>query len=133
MAIMAILLTMIVSFSVLMNRQAVSHAGQYTFATESIEIREAIEEWIAEKDTEGTVITVKEGSLEAGGEALFFRAGVLSNKDTEYKETDDVFFYVTENEKLIKCVLCRESDEGDIEERAYVFSLRAATAVGEGT
>ena len=142
MAVLGILLTMVVSFSTLMNKHAVTNAEQYTFLEESGLVRDAIEDWIAEKDVKGKEITVKGNALVADGDELSFRSGKLSCLDGEELEiVHGIVFEIPEPDegdedvkdaRLIKCTVRRVDGVGDREERVYVFSLRAATAVKEG-
>lgn len=132
-ALLAILTTMIVSFSVLMNGFAAENKNEYKFIQNCSILKNELKEWSANTDTADSVFVVgTDGTLsvEQNGteKSVSFTEGILtldsiqiSNLDT----IDGIAFYT--NNSLIKCVIYRYNDNGEREENIFVFLIRCGT------
>ena len=129
-ALLAILATMTVSFSVLMNGFAAENKAEYEFLEDHATLKETLGVWAAENDVTGSVFKVNEdGTLtvtENGVEQnVSFADGVLTlggEQKAGLDAIDGVIF--TANDKLIKCVTYRIAKDGERIEHSFVFSLR---------
>ncbi len=132
-ALLAILTTMTVSFSVLMNGFAADNKAEYEFLEDHATLKEELCAWVAENDVSGSVFTVaKDGTLnvtENGTEkTVSFADGILTlggEQKAGLDAIDGVTF--TANAKLIKCVTYRIGKNGKSIESSFVFSLRCGT------
>lgn len=132
-ALMAILTTMFISFSVLMSGFTTEHKAEYEFLEEHAALKEVFSAWVAENDTPGSVFLVAEdGTLTvtvSGTEKIVkFADGVLFLDEAQkdgYDAIDGVTF--SANEKLIKCVTHRVGKNGKQTERSFVLFLRSGT------
>lgn len=140
MALLAIVGTMIVSFSVFMGGFVSNNKAEYRFLEEHAALKEELTLWVAENDTPDSVFSIGiSGNLiiQANGRQknVSFMNGVLS-LDTEQIpdfETIDLVSF-TANDKLIKCTTHHFDDGGKLTaELCFVFSLRSAEiSVQEG-
>lgn len=138
-ALIAILSTMIVSFSALMSGYVRSNKTQYRFLEDCAEVEENVTEWVRGADSENTVFTVDvDGSLIAVGDfeqTVNFADGVLflGEKTVDrFESIDGIAFYASGN--LIKCVMHRTDDKGKEWEHSFAFCLRCGTIeAGEAT
>ena len=129
-ALLAILATMTVSFSVLMNGFAAENKAEYEFLEDHATLKETLGVWAAENDVTGSVFKINEdGTLtvtENGVEQnVSFADGVLTlggEQKAGLDTIDGVIF--TANDKLIKCVTYRIAENGERIEHSFVFSLR---------
>ncbi len=132
-ALLSILTTMIVSFSVLMNGFATQNRDEYEFLEDHATLKEELCMWMAESDVSDSVFSVGEdGTLtvrESGVEkSVSFSEGILSfgeKRKAGLDAIDGVTF--TANDKLIKCVTHRITKNGKQIESSFVFSLRSGT------
>jgi len=130
-ALLAILATMTVSFSVLMNGFAAENKAEYEFLEDHATLKETLGVWAAENDVTGSVFKINEdGTLtvtENGVEQnVSFADGVLTlggEQKAGLDTIDGVIF--TSNDKLIKCVTYRTAKDGERIEHSFVFSLRS--------
>jgi prepilin-type N-terminal cleavage/methylation domain-containing protein len=129
-ALLAILTTMIVSFSVLMNGFVAENKAEYEFLEDHAMLKERLCTWVAENDVSGSVFAINESGMltvtENGTErSVSFAGGVLSLDDEKIKGFDAIDgMSFTSNEKLIKCVTYRTEKGGQRVENSFVFSLR---------
>lgn len=129
-ALLAILTTMIVSFSVLMNGFAAENKAEYDFLEDHAKLKEELCTWAAENDVTGSIFKANEdGTLsvtENGTEkTVSFADGILTlggEQKAGLDEIDGVIF--TANDKLVKCVTYRIAKNGERIEHSFVFSLR---------
>lgn len=134
-ALLAILTTMTVSFSVLMNGFAAENKAEYEFLEDHATLKETLGVWTAENDVTGSVFKVNEdGTLtvtENGVEQnVSFADGVLTlggEQKAGLDAIDGVTF--TANDKLVKCVTYRIGKNGKSIESTFVFSLRCGTTM----
>lgn len=132
MAVMAILATMIIAFSVLMKGYAEDSSAQNEFLKDVSDAEGAMVEWLSEEDELGARFAVQNGFLVVNGKAVLFSGGTLSlgeERVSELSDIDGISFLA--NDKLIKCTIFRVVDDKR-EERSFVFYPRAAEiAIGE--
>lgn len=139
-ALLAILTTMIVSFSALMNGVAAENQAEYDFLEDCAKLKDELTEWSAEHDTVDSVfsvhadgvLTVTQNSM---NKAVAFADGVLLLGDEQIKNLgaiDGMTF--SANDKLIKCVTYRYGKGGERKESSFVFAPRCgAVSVEEAT
>ena len=117
-ALLAILTTMIISFSVLMNGFAKENKAEYDFSEDHATLKKAICIWAAENDVSGNVFSVNDdGTLTVTSDGteknVSFDDGVLT-LDTKQRSgldaIDGVIF--TTNGKLVKCETYRIGKNG---------------------
>lgn len=142
-ALLAILATMIISFSVLMSGFAKDEKKEYEFLEEYAKLKEEISEWVAKNDVTGSIFTVnsetetmtitvtKEGTENVVG-TMNFKEGTLYIGNEEipsFDMIDGVSFTVIESGscKLIKCVV---KNNGEKIEQSFVLSLRCGVIGG---
>ena len=139
-ALSAILVTMVVSFSVLMNGFASENKAEYDFLEDHAVLREELCTWVAENDVTGSIFKANNnGTLSVtGGEALKtarFAGGVLILGEEQRAGLDDIDgIYFTSEGKLIKCTTYRIAENRELIEHSFVFSLRCGVieeAAGE--
>lgn len=136
-ALLAILTTMTVSFSVLMNGFATDNKAEYEFLEDCTKIENKLTEWARYNDTEDSTFVVgADGTLQisrAGTKtAIAFSDGVLSF-GTEQKDSLNAVdgLHFSTNDTLIKCTIFRYDENGNKMESSFVFSLRSGTIQGE--
>lgn len=127
-ALIAILTTMIASFSVLMNGFASESKTEYKFSEDHATLKDVFGIWIAENDAKGNVFAVGiDGTLTVAGRSVSFSDGVLSLGEKQRSGLDSIDgVSFTTNGKLLKCVTYRIGKNGERTENSFVFSLRAA-------
>ncbi len=131
-ALLAILTTMIISFSVLMNGFAAESRAEYEFLEDHDMLKEAVCTWAAENDVAGCIFKVNgDGTLTVINDGVescvSFKGGILGLGD-EQKAGLDAIDGVTFSacDKLVKCVSYRITKDGEQIESSFVFSLRCA-------
>lgn len=129
-ALLAILTTMIVSFSVLMNGFAAENKAQYEFLEDHAALRRRLCAWAAENDVEGCVFTANDDgtlTVAANGteKAVSFSDGILTLGEDQRSGLDAIEGVTfTSNGKLVKCTAYRKEKNGVRMESSFVFSLR---------
>ena len=139
-ALLAILTTMIVSFSVMMSGFAAENKIEYEFLEDHAALKEKLCTWVAENDVSGSVFAINEGGIltvtrNGIEKSVSFADGDLSLAEEKIKGLDSIEgMSFTSNEKLIKCVTYRTDKNGQRVERSFVFSLRCGVIeeVAEG-
>jgi prepilin-type N-terminal cleavage/methylation domain-containing protein len=140
-ALLAILTTMIVSFSVLMHGFAAENSAEYQFLEDHAMLKEKLCTWAAENDVQGNVFTVTDGALTVTQNGtpkyVSFKDGVLTlgGEKREGLDAIDGMTFTTDTgtdesnaePKLIKCVTYRIGKNGQRVESSFVFSLRCGT------
>lgn len=131
-AIVAIVGTMVASFSGMMGKHRDSIEDQYDFLNDCATFKNTFLVWVSEYDTAGATFTVDGGKLAVDGKKVEFSsiAGTLSfagKKLENLKSIREVKF--TAEGELIKCTLTAKED-ADKTESSFVFSLRSATIGG---
>ena len=118
-ALVAIVTTMIVSFSVQMNSFATDSQDDYKFLEDCSTLNTQLYKWIAENDiqsaeffAEGEKLTVTKE-----GESKLFSLG------EKPQTVEDIEFIISENGDLIKCTI---SQKDGSQKTCYVFALRCA-------
>ena len=117
MALVAILMVMIVSFSTMMGDFAGAEESEYAFLEDVSAIKETLSDWVAENDVEGNVFSVS-------------ASGVLSLNGSEVDETmkenldeiDLVSFELSDTHNLIKCTATSSTSDSI----SFVIALRSA-------
>lgn len=137
MAIVAIVASMIVSFTVLMKEYAVSNETGYAFLEDCSEIKDELYKWVAENDTPDFEASADEDGerliFEKNGESLTasFESGTLhlgGKSLKKLKAVKNIQFAVSG--RLVKCTVTREG-EGEKEEKVFVFARRCALEKAE--
>lgn len=143
-ALLAILATMIASFSVLMNGFASKNNEEYNFLEDYAKLKEEISEWVAENDVNGITFTVENGTMIVGqnetnsktvsfgnGSITVNNVALLTGFDTIESVTFSYITYssdeVNEVNKLIKCEVKKSGEETG---QSFVFSLRCGVIGG---
>lgn len=129
-ALLTILTTMTVSFSVLMNGFAAENKAEYEFLEDHAALKKKLCTWVAENDvTDSTFKVNEDGTLcvteNETERSVSFADGILSlggEQKAGLDAIDGVIF--TANDKLIKCVTYRIAKDGERIEHSFVFSLR---------
>ena len=135
-ALLSILATMIISFSVLMSGFASENKAEYKFLEDHAALGETLCVWAAENDVIGSTfrinsdgtLTVIENAVE---KTVSFTEGVLTlgeDRQAGLDTIDGVVF--STNGKLIKCVSYRIAKNGERMEQSFVFSLRCGAIEG---
>ena len=132
MALVAIIVTMVVSFSVLMSGFINNNNDEYSFLEDYAALKQQLLTWVAENDTPSSQfmvgllgnLIVKENEDQ---KEVSFSEGVLSLDTKQISNLDTISrVYFTTNDKLIKCTVCPFNDSGEsISEISFVFSLRS--------
>lgn len=142
-ALLAILMSMVVSFSVLMDGFTAQNRAEYGFLEDHAKLKETLCSWANENDVSGSVFTITDATTltvvtvdEATGNET--RKSVsfdfndentlvlsLGDEDVVLADTDGVTF--STYGKLIKCVSCHGEQS-----RSFVFSLHNGTIMVGG-
>ena len=129
-ALLAILLTMTVTFTIAMNGFVGVNRAEYDYLEEHSKLKEEISNWLAERDVENNKFLVSTNSLSVeNGEP--FDSGIIKNFDSIGSVTFDIISYDANNDgdiapeenKLIKCTT--ESVSG--KSQTFVVWMRFAT------
>ena len=126
-ALVAILGTMVVSFSVMFSEYTNGVQSEYLFLEHTSALNERLSDWVAENDTTSAEYSVIPGggTLSVGGETVYLSEGVLylgSQRVEGFNEIDRMSFYT--NGALIKCTTYHNANDGDLIESSFVISLR---------
>ena len=114
-AIVGILTSMIVAFSVLMETFASNSKAEYNFFEECHEIKADIGEFIANNDAQGKYFSVVDDNLTVDGKSF--------EKEEEFDHLK-VVFSIHDKGELIKCTVTDVRSESRT--TTFVFALRAA-------
>ena len=132
-ALIAMLITATVSFSVLMNGYSTKNEAEYEFLEDHATVKNAVCTFASEYDVPGNVFTMKgDGTFAVNDNGternVSFSDGVLSlgGRRTEDLDGIDGISFTT-NGNLIKCVTYNTGNDGVRNESSFVFSLRIAT------
>ena len=127
-AILAILVTIVASFSVLMGDYARDSGTEYAFLEDVFALKRTVTEWAAEEDRAGAQFLIDNGSLSINGEELLIENGVLKLGDRFLPALNTIAaITVKGNENgLVKCKAVGVKENGVILESEFVFALRAA-------
>lgn len=144
MALLAIVSTMIVSFSAVVNRFVESEQSQYAFLEEATVIRDSLSVWLSETDEAGTVYTVTSGELSVdsiGTSALFddrTQCLILTDRDgilrrIETQTVDRVLFTIkplSGENAIVKCTVIGSHELSQLYTQSFILSLRCASFAG---
>ncbi len=133
-ALLAIVTTMIVSFSVLMSEYAKENEATYEFLEDCAALEDVLRDRLAENDTGTCEFSVVNGTLtltENGTDkTVTFADGVLLLGEERLNSFDTVEgISFAANDKLIKCTVYRTDAQGVRMESCFVLSLRVASIV----
>lgn len=126
-ALVAIVTAMIVSFSVMMNRQVQSERNEYNFLEDYATVKDAVYKWASENDVEGHEFKVAKYTV--NDNELYFDDddAILNVGDDSIEDLDTIESVSFDDDgKLIKCIV--KSNSGRICE--FVFAVRWATVGG---
>ena len=133
MALVAILATMTVSFTVLMSGFANDSRAEYEYLEEYSNLKEALSNWLQENDIDGA--TFNAFTVESNGfyvnkieKHVHFENDTLylGNETKSFDSIDSVTFAAIDG-KLIKCTTTRKNSEQTM---SFVFYPRFATITG---
>lgn len=141
-ALLAILATMIASFSVLMNGFASKNNEEYNFLEDYAKLKEEISEWVAENDVNGITFTVENGTMivlnETNSKTVSFGNGSLTVNNeallTGLDTIESVTFSLVRTNSLVgtnKLIKCKVIKNGEETGQSFVFSLRCGYIGGE--
>ena len=143
-ALIAVVATAVVSFYRLMSGTLNDTRVAYAYLEDHDALKKKFDEWAAEKDTPGSVFSVKDGGNKKDDKILCiddqevkFSNGKLffgGQYESGFDHISGMTFELDEVKKLIKCVTYYEYNGGDRVESHFVFSLRCGTiSNGEGS
>ena len=139
MALLAIVSTMIVSFSTIAQSKAESQKSRYDFLEETSQIRQALSTWLSQIDEETTVCTVADDSLSVnayGASSTFERESfVLTHRNgavsrVETKSVTSVEFtrkVLSEGNAIVKCTVVGGHDRNEPYEQTFLLFLRCGS------
>ena len=133
-ALTAIVATMVVSFSTLVNKYNKGSRADYAFFEDCAALKKQVTQLVSENDVKGKSFDVT-GNILTIGEARvsFSEEGLLKLGESElgkFEAIDGVEF--SANDKLIKCTMHYIKDGGASKEVSFVFSLRCGNIISEG-
>ena len=133
-ALVAIVTTMMVSFSVVFNGFVESNRAEFAFYEQSDKLKQELKSWLAEIDspqhrfnTEEGVTLNAETNVTGSGKSVYLVGGELHMGDklvSGFDAIDGVSFELSE--KLIKCTTYRKAGNGRIE-CSFVFYVRSGS------
>lgn len=133
MALVAILMVMIVSFSTMMGDFAGAEESEYAFLEDVSALKETLSDWVAENDVEGNVFSVSDsGVLSFNGSEVDVSGSNLRYGGETMKgnldEIASVYFETDTDTKVIKCTVTGTTSNNKI---SFVIALRSATVQQE--
>ena len=136
-ALLAILVAGISSFSVLMNSYAVDASQETDFWEDNAALKKELRNWIAENDVAGKHFFVENGVLKSATRELSENENSIciaektliinGTKKTEYTAIDGVEFSAGSGFSVIKCTVYYTTNNGTRKEADLLFSCRAAS------
>lgn len=138
-ALVALLSTMVVSFSVFFSGFVNGNKAEYDYLEDHAALKDSLCTWLAEQDGAQSIFTPSADGLTvtANGNSknVTFSDGVLTMGESTVKNLDGihaVHFSVDENETLIKCETFRFSGSGKKTACTFVFYVRCGKVAGGG-
>ena len=131
-AVIAIVMTMVVSFTVLINKHKAKTSEEFLFLENIAKIKEEVLEWFTAVDGEVTKFEATDGELVAKVGATqskaFYVSGVLTLGEDTFmlSGVDSIVF--SSNEQLMKCTIYATIN-GSIRQSVFVFSPRAGQII----
>ena len=124
MALLAILATMITTFSVLMNQHTAESKAQNAFLEDCSMLKEQFSKWLAENDSVDAVFEVD--STDASILYIHKDGGTVTWKTSDMKGTDSFAFvmFSLDSSGLIKCSARRFNQKDEMEQLDMVFFPR---------
>lgn len=143
-ALLAIVSTMIVSFSAIVNKFVDSEQSQYTFFGETSAVHEKLSTWLSELDEEGTVYTVSADRVEVSNSvaSLYFddfrQSLILTHSDgtldvLEFATVQNITFSLKQlsaGSAIVKCTVLGSDSFNDQYVQSFIMSLRCGSFVG---
>lgn len=137
-ALVALLSTMVVSFSVFFSGFVNGNNAEYDYLEDHAALKDSLCTWLAEQDGEQSIFTPSADGLtvtNGTSQTVTFSDGVLTMGESTVKNLDGIHavrFSVDEDETLIKCETFRFSDSGKKTACTFVFYVRCGTVEGGG-
>ena len=131
-ALVAILLAMVGTFSVSIKDIVDKTEEDYNFLEDASALKSTLCEWLAEQDVAGATFDVSSGKLRVSGKAVDFteNSGVLSLGDKTVGGFDNIGRITFEsNGDLIKCTALGYGTDTKV---TFAFAIRVATVDGGG-
>ena len=132
MALLAIVVTMIVTFSALMGSFAKDEKAEFDFLEQVSALKNSLDDWISEHDVQGAYFIANNNELNTviirDIEGISFSNGILECNDeiiiSGLDEIGELSF--SSSGKLIKCTATRSTDDENKDEISFVFAVRIA-------
>lgn len=141
-ALVALLSTMVVSFSVFFSGFVNGNNAEYDYLEDHAALKDSLCTWLAEQDGAQSIFTPSADgrslTVTANGtssQTVTFSDGVLTMGGSTVKNLDGihaVHFSVDEDETLIKCETFRFSGSGKKTACTFVFYVRCGKVAGGG-
>lgn len=138
MALLAILTTMIFSFSVLMNQSTAESKEEYAFLEDCAILKENFSQWLSENDSADAVFVAAGGRLDivdTDTSVLFSDGTLLLGKSDRVEGLDaleGVSFSTDQSTGLIKCSVYRLNEKNEREYFYMVFYPRCGSIGSQG-
>lgn len=137
-ALMAILVTLIISYSILLSGFAEGNKVEYTYLKDHAALKDALCSWVTENDGPDSVFSIdNDGTLtlkttNVTDRHVRFADGVLEMEGARLIQLDAIDgVEFTANDQLIKCVTYRNGENGEqLIACSFVLSIRSGRIEG---
>ena len=146
MALLAIVSTMIVSFSAIIHRYVKQNQRQYTFIEESAQIKQAMSDWLFALDEAGNIVTVTDqqislqqtencAAFDTTTRTLFLVHPNGTIKDLRTKTVDGIYYSLEQlsaKTSILKCIVTGTDARSNMMTQAFLLTLRCGSFAEEG-
>ena len=146
MALLAIVSTMIVSFSAIIDRYVKQNQRQYTFIEESAQIRQAMSDWLFSLDEAGNIVTVTDqqislqqtenrAAFDTTTQTLFWVYPDGTVKTVGTKTVDGISYSLEQlsaTTSILKCIMTGTDAHSNMMTQAFLLTLRCGSFAKEG-
>lgn len=144
MALLAIVSTMIVSFSAIVHKYVSSEQNQYAFIEETSRIKQEMQQWLSALDTRGTKILVTEDRIQAENtdatiqfnktmRVLIFTYEDGSEREITTQTVKDIQFglhVLHDSSAIAKCTVSGSDEYLEEFSQRFLLALRCASFTG---